>query len=646
MAKKQQSKSAQKSTVTLDQLVYNLISGADTPAKSGKKTVRSKKSAKNRKVASDRPHPLSWALISDRVPLDAEDGRLDTFVDWLIDREGPECLPVWAEAAVSTAFGLNESIDQDDTDSTDEDPDRFERAAITALCWAHLLSIEQYAELLGDERDALLDALVQLAHDTTALDPEEHPVAAQLLGAELPIALAWIFPNVKQCKQLFTPAKKQLNEGIEELLDGQGVPHARNHRLTRPLFACWTRCLVMANDLSKKLLNKKSQDQYEWMLRAIIRTTRSDGSPMLRDNLGNTGDLGGETGHETAPTSPFHYTRSCPDLFETALCSTNDDEDRQIAAVGLPGQDPAVARAVDRLELPEASYESEWAETAVLRTNWPKTDPRLLVLHDNQAVRCELALENDTIFSGDWPVTVRRDGQLLEPIGRWEQICWVSDDDVDYIELHLPLEDDVTVQRHILLAHDEEFVWMADAVMGDQSGRIEYESSLTLADSIRCTPEFEPDSNPTEVAESYEILLTGSKERVLLLPLGLPEWTATPHDGRISLDLEGDSRKLRITDSIEGSNLFVPILFDFNRTRATKQRITWRQLTVAEHLEAQQRDQAVGYRIQSGEEQWLIYRSLIETGNRTLLGQNITCELLVARFNEDGTIEKLLEVNN
>ncbi|MEX0714781.1 MAG: hypothetical protein WD278_20765 [Pirellulales bacterium] len=55
-------------------------------------------------------------------------------------------------------------------------------------------------------------------------------------------------------------------------------------------------------------------------------------------------------------------------------------------------------------------------------------------------------------------------------------------------------------------------------------------------------------------------------------------------------------------------------------------------------------DPAVGYRVQVGRQQWLIYRSLAERGNRTVLGHNLISEFLVARFDRQGKVEPLLEI--
>ena len=91
--------------------------------------------------------------------------------------------------------------------------------------------------------------------------------------------------------------------------------------------------------------------------------------------------------------------------------------------------------------------------------------------------------------------------------------------------------------------------------------------------------------------------------------------------------------------------MLAPLLVDLRPGRMTR-RLTWRHLTVAEDLRAQPSDVAVGYRVRIGKHQWLIYRSLAPTGNRTLLGHNLTTEMLVARFDRDGEVEPLLEIES
>jgi hypothetical protein len=92
-----------------------------------------------------------------------------------------------------------------------------------------------------------------------------------------------------------------------------------------------------------------------------------------------------------------------------------------------------------------------------------------------------------------------------------------------------------------------------------------------------------------------------------------------------------------------GRRLYAPLLLDLNRTRVRKQR-TWRRLTVGAELRPVALEAAVGYRVQIGKEQWLIYRSLAPAANRTVLGQNTVRDFLFARFNCDGHVEPLVEI--
>jgi hypothetical protein len=92
-----------------------------------------------------------------------------------------------------------------------------------------------------------------------------------------------------------------------------------------------------------------------------------------------------------------------------------------------------------------------------------------------------------------------------------------------------------------------------------------------------------------------------------------------------------------------GKRLACPLFFDFRHRRLTKER-TWRRLTVAEMLEIQPPDVAVGYRVQSGKDQWLFYRSLAPAANRTLLGQNTAAEFFAGRFLPTGEVDEFVEI--
>ena len=64
---------------------------------------------------------------------------------------------------------------------------------------------------------------------------------------------------------------------------------------------------------------------------------------------------------------------------------------------------------------------------------------------------------------------------------------------------------------------------------------------------------------------------------------------------------------------------------------------------MAESLSVVSRDVAVGFRAQSGPDQWIVYRSLAPAGNRTVMGQNISGEFAAGRFPASGEIKSWIE---
>ena len=253
----------------------------------------------------------------------------------------------------------------------------------------------------------------------------------------------------------------------------------------------------------------------------------------------------------------------------------------------------------------------------------------MAVAFDKPEIRAELLANGQVLSSGTWSPKIRIDGCEQSVTSEWESTCWFSDHDVDYLELEARLSSGWSLQRQFLLAREDQFLFVADIVLGDQIAEIEHRSMLPLNPSIRFAA----------AGETQEGFLTGRKRLALVLPLGLPEWRVTGRDG--SLYAEEDS--LVLSHATRARGLYAPLFIDLHRRRM-RQTVTWRQLTVAEELSVVPPSAAVGYRVQAGLEQWLFYRSLTPPANRTVLGQNLSSECLIGRFLNDGDVETLLEI--
>jgi hypothetical protein len=215
------------------------------------------------------------------------------------------------------------------------------------------------------------------------------------------------------------------------------------------------------------------------------------------------------------------------------------------------------------------------------------------------------------------------------PAGRWEEVCWVSDAEADYLELEMRFSGGLRVQRQLLLARQDRFLMLADVILGRGAGRATYRGCLPLAAGVGWRGE----------GETRDGTIQGPSQRVRGLPLALPEWQATPAPGQTRQTPQG----LELCQSSEAARMLAPWFFDFDQRRLGRP-LTWRQLTVAENRTIVPRGRAAGFRVMIGTQQWLIYRALGPRGNRTLLGHNLSSEMLVGRFTRRGEVKPLVEV--
>jgi hypothetical protein len=196
------------------------------------------------------------------------------------------------------------------------------------------------------------------------------------------------------------------------------------------------------------------------------------------------------------------------------------------------------------------------------------------------------------------------------------------------LELETKLTAGWRIQRQMMLARDDQILFLSDALLGEEPAAITYRSELQLARGVQFLP----------ANETREGHLTARRAGALVLPLALPEWRSQSGG-----ELRARDGVLELTQSHQGRRLFAPLLFDLSPARLRKE-CTWRQLTVAEQLTIQPADAAVAFRAQVGKDQWTVYRSLAAKANRTFMGHNIVSECQIARFLPDGNAEVLLEV--
>jgi len=490
--------------------------------------------------------------------------------------------------------------------------------AIDLVALAHALP-GLVATLSDDVWWGLLDQLISIAEDATAIDRFAEPLAHVLLACELPLVLGTTFTELSPCHKLVKSACKTLSASVIDLLDGEGMLATENFDLCRAIFASLTRVQLLTDDQSYRPLSKDAKIQYDWMVRQAIRLTRADGRTVFSPAADKSKERTDFVSVDAA-------------LFRTALKLGGDDDDKQIARLAIPTlvEPKPVKKKVER-GLPDPSYESEWASAAVLRDSWRADASMIAFGAPGSETKIELQAEGRSLLRGEWDYDIRVDGRQVTAVDEWEQCCWSSDEEVDFLELEIELDRGVCLQRHVALAKEDSLALIADVVMcSEPTETIEYRASLPLARGVKFT----------QANESNEGHLIAGRRRATAIPLPLAEWQADRRAGHLDVTADGGVA-MHLTGA--GQNLYAAWLIDFSAGRLSR-RLTWRHLTVAEYLVPQPTSVAAGYRIAIGDEQWLLYRSLAKSSNRTLLGHNLSTHMLLARFHETGEVEPLLEV--
>jgi len=446
----------------------------------------------------------------------------------------------------------------------------------------------------------LLDELCEIIHRAEQRHENVSSLAGQVLRGELPLTLAYLFPELKVCQSLLESGRDHLNIGIEEMFDGEGTLQAREWPALPGLLACWTRCRAIGAQLPGNCWNSTAEKQYRLFVRECFRWQRPDGRLPL-----------GAAEHDVR------------DVLATALKLTPT---AAWAAQQVRSRRDIKSPKVDKSRRPAVT--SEWAQMAHLRRSWSGAAERLTVLYPDKKFLCEASAGGDLLWSGEWTADLRINGELQQPDGDWEEVCWFTDHEIDFLELELALTGDWKIQRQLVLGRLDPILFLADVIIGPSAAHIEYTTALPLSSAVK--PKLQP--------ENTEVVLAGRERKALVLPLGLSEWRSDSRAGKLSVE----GRQLQLAQSAHGRGLYVPWFVDLSAKRAGKS-YTWRQLTIGEHREIQSPDVAVGYRAQVGADNWLLYRSF-RPGNRTILGHNLTSEFLLGRFTTEGEVEPLMEI--
>jgi hypothetical protein len=485
--------------------------------------------------------------------------------------------------------------------------------AIGCLAAAHLLN--ELGGLLDAEFGwSLVDLLFATATEARHLPADGYAVAdmavaRQILAGELPLTLSYNFPEMGPAPALARASQQALREGFAVLLSGKGFLRGTQLQALRPLAACWTRCGAIGSRLKQGAWNAATQRKFEAFAQQAIRWSDAAGRPLLSD--------------AEAPTWTADFLASL-----LRLAGGKPETVAAKALIGRRSKAKAAAKAEHKAFAP--SCHSEPAGLAIMRSAWSPRAATVAVNYSTLDMGIEASAGGRQLFAGVWTAEPRVDGNLLKPTGAWDEVCWFTDADVDYLEFSLDLENGAKLERQILLARRDAFLLLVDHLQNPASALIDLTMQLPLAAELQWQGE----------EETRDAVLSAGKPVARLLPLAMPEWRVDPRVG----ELTHADGAVRLAARTAARAIACPLFIDLDRRRAAKP-CTWRLLTVAESLEIVPPDVAVAYRIQCGRDQWVYYRAQSASGNRTFIGQNTSHECVIARFRApSGEIEELLEI--
>ena len=445
-----------------------------------------------------------------------------------------------------------------------------------------------------------------------------------MVGGELGLTLAWRLADLPSCSRL----RKSSTETVV-----RWCKHDEDSLAECIVGAKHSRIALATLLRSKRIMENVHKAKFKKQPSAVLAD--------LATWVAATTTHSGGCAFSEAPPTRFRDDTKKHGLLDAAIECDKDSLAPAMSAAR--GKSQTGGRLVWEVSLPESMHHCDEAKLAVMMPEWDVRRGRTHIDYSRRDIRLEMFSGKTRVFLGTIQTSVDVADHEQRAIGGWVSTCEYSDDDVHYLELEQPWTGDLVLQRQFLVVRDDRCVLMADSVLPNDSkqGRagpqsstgpeIRYTSRIPLAVDIVARAE----------PETRELFLEQKNASALAIPLSANEWRVGPTQATLRAT---EDNHLLLSATGKG-RLYAPLWLDFQRRRFKYKR-TWRQLTVGDELRIVGANEAVGYRVQSGSEQWMIYRSLGELRPRTVLGKHLVADFYAGRFHlNDGSLEELVTVD-
>ena len=444
-------------------------------------------------------------------------------------------------------------------------------------------------------------------------------------ACEIPLALAKQLSHLGGKDRIVSETLNRIALLLEESSDNPQAFLARGGQDLRALLACIMRCRWSADAVGARKWFPPQRKALSKLAIAGLALTDANGKQLLFDRVDSTHD-------DEFWIKLNQLAGKNKKLQLAAVCALPDTIGKAI------GEKPAKLRKDVTLDVSMPNFSHYWEKNSIatMRRSWREPGCRVAVDFSTDVIWLDVVgNDGQRVISGEWDIEIFCKKKPLQTDVSWQEVCWFTDDDVDYLELECEVENVCKIQRQVMLMREEGVVYFADALIAEEPDQWSIKSTWTVSDDI----ELHSDPKTTE----GRLVRTGNVNRTaaLLLPVAMPEWRRSPSHSR--MDCKGPMLSLQCETSAK--SLYSPLVMSLRGIEATPA-YTWRQLTIAEELRNQPRDVAEAYRVQVNRDQWLFYRSLTPCTRRTVMGLHLNTEFYAGRFSrDDGQFEPIVEVN-
>lgn len=447
---------------------------------------------------------------------------------------------------------------------------------------------------------------------TSPID-ERAPLDVRVIRqGEVPFLAGALFPGLSGSAALLKAARKFLVRELADRTDSDGTPHAE----LLPRLPLWLAPLVRVTGLS----DLAGVPLWNGEQRMLLRETVEHATPLCRVD----GRLAMGNG---LAVDAYPLLNSAAALLGIAA---SHPAVSYLNAIAKAGAGKAVKTRPATTEADVPSTQSDWARFALLRTDWNPQADALAITHHQRFPQIDVSALGQPLLHGDWTLQLQIGDSQLELAEEWSCVCWVSDADVDYLELQMEGPGKLRVERLVLLSRRDHFLLLADSISGAPAEKIIHRAQFPLAAGVTAQAD----------STTREIRLQAGRQKVRAFPLGLAceRVQSTPHAFLVA------DNQLVLEQVAAGTGLVAPLAFQWS-PELTKKDAVWRTLTVSEAGKVAPSGTAAGFRLQIGDRQWLVYRSLKKPKEaRAILGHHTWNETTVARFDQNGDVDPLLMV--